>query len=101
MKHHLLIIILQLAATGADAWRTDANMTPRGIEQNPLSAPFVRTRPSRILYFGASATIKIALPIALRRHGHDRLATVAEWAGIADNAGCAIYSWRQSIEKKQ
>lgn len=93
MKHALLLIVLQLASSGADAYYTNRIMEhPWGFELNPVAKPFVGSRAGRITYFSVTAGAKIALPIALRRHGHEKLASIAAWSGIADNAGGAGYS---------
>lgn len=91
MKHVLLVIILQLASTGGDAYFTNRNMQMGAREMNPSVRPFVQSQASRIFFFSASAAFKIAVPIELRRHRHNKIATAAEILGIVDSAqGAAI-----------
>lgn len=91
MKHALLVIILQLASSGGDAYFTNRNMQMGAREMNPTVRPFVQSQNSRIVFFGVSAAFKIAVPIELRRHGHSKLATAAEILGIVDSAqGAAV-----------
>lgn len=95
MKHALLLIVLQLASSGADAFYTDHILSRRySWESNPIARPFVSSRSGRVAYFGGSAALKIALPIELRRHGHPKLAETAAWLGIVDNAQGAAYTAR-------
>lgn len=104
MKHTILLIVLQLAATGADAYYTNRNWESAGHphEINPIARPFVSTRGGRIAYFSATAALKIALPLELRKHGHPKLATVAAVLGIADNAEAAAVSANGlKVEKPQ
>ena len=105
MKHAIFVIILQLASSGADAWRTDHNAQPlnrptaiQGHESNPIAAPFVDSRPKLIAYFSVTTGIKLAIPWQLRRHHHPKLATVAEILGIADSAGAAAWSGAHSTD---
>jgi hypothetical protein len=91
MKHALLVIILQLASTGGDAYFTNRNMSMGAREMNPTMRPFVGTQTSRIVTFSAIAAFKIALPIELRHHGHYKIAKTAEILGIVDSAqGAAV-----------
>ncbi len=93
MKHALLMIVLQLASSGADAFYTDRVMQSyHPHEHNPIAEPFVGSRSGRVAYFSVTAGMKIALPIELRRHGHEKLATSSELFGIADNAAGAVWS---------
>jgi hypothetical protein len=86
MKTSLLLILLQLAASGNDAYWTDRNMhTPHFHEDNPTSALFVHNRPSLIAYVSISAAGRIALTHVLRKHHHNRLATALAVTSIADN----------------
>jgi len=63
-------------------------------EMNPMMRPFVGTQTNRILTFSAIAAFKIALPIELRHHGHQKLATAAEIFGVVDSAQGAVVSAR-------
>jgi len=99
----ILMIALQLGASGFDAYYTDHNLesfrgSSRGTENNPLSGPFVQTRASRIAYFSVTAGIKIAAPHILRKRGHNRLASIVAISGIADNALGAASSKRGQTE---
>jgi len=112
MKHTILMIILQLASSGADAYKTHQTLAlhvtrceavhgreqlcwtaVQGVERNPFVRPFVRTTAGQVAFFGTTASLKVALPIGLRKHGHRKLAAIAEWAGIADSAEGATFSW--------
>lgn len=93
----ILTIALQLAASGADAYYTDRNLSQdqsRYVvrEDNPVSRLFVQTRAGRVAYFSVTAGIKIALPQILRKHHHNRVARILEISDIADNATCAAES---------
>lgn len=92
----LVLILLQLAATGADAYYTDRGMgrnplTHVNRETNPIARPFVQTRADRIAYFSVTAGIKIAVPRLIHKK-HPKLATAAEIAAIVDSAEAAAYS---------
>jgi hypothetical protein len=87
-----LFILLQLAASGADAYYTNRNaMTPLFREHNPIARPFMGTRESLIDYFSITAAGKIAAFILLRKK-HARFADGVAIAGISDNAAAAIFS---------
>jgi hypothetical protein len=89
-KHGVLVLVLQLASSGADAWTTHRGLSEPGhFERNPLARPFVGSTAGQVAFFGGGAGIKLALPWALRCHGHGRMATVAEWTGIADSGVAA------------
>lgn len=93
MRKHLFIVILQLAASGADAYFTDVNQhRPLHHEQNPIARPFVGSTPGLIAYFGAQTVIKLTLRSWFRKRGHRRIAEIVEAAGILDNATCATNS---------
>lgn len=91
MKHTILMIILQLAASGGDAYYTNRNINLGAPELNPIAKPFVRTTAGRVGYFSLQTGLKITLPILLRKHGHEKLADFAGWYGIADNAAAAVW----------
>lgn len=88
-KHVLLMIVLQLAASGADAWTTHRGLALGAPELNPLARPFVGSTGGQVVFFGGGAAMKIVVPWALRRRGHARMATVAEIVGIVDSGGAA------------
>lgn len=94
MKHALLMIVLQLASSGADAYYTHHSIavSTRFSEHNPVARPFVYSTSGQIGYFSATAGIKIAVPFALRRQHHAKLAEAFAIAGIADNASCAAFT---------
>lgn len=88
-----LFIILQLASSGSDAYFTHRNaMTPRFHEYNPIARPFVGSTRGTVIYFGGGAALKIGAVCLLRKRGHQRFADALALAGIADNAGAAIFS---------
>lgn len=88
-----LLIMLQLGASGADAYFTNRNQQgPHAYELNPIARPFLKTTPSRVLYFSSGAALKITVPVLLRKRHHDRLALTFSLAGIADNGAAAAYS---------
>ena len=93
MKKHLLIVVLQLVASGADAYYTDKNQhLPRHYELNPIARQFIGSRPSLIGYFGAQTALKLELPTLLRKRGHGRMAETVQAAAILDNASGATIS---------
>jgi hypothetical protein len=94
MGRTVLMIVLQLAASGTDAYYTNKNLENRGGENNPLVQPFMGSRPDRIAYFSVSTGIKIGLPLVLRRKHHNKLARLAEVLSISDNAIGALESAR-------
>lgn len=101
VKKHLLLIVLQLAASGNDAFWTQHNMHsglthPYPHESNPLARPFVRTTAGTVLYFGIGAGVKIAVPTMLRKHNHSALADAVAVGGIVDNAIGGINSVKGS-----
>jgi hypothetical protein len=93
MSTHILAIVLQLAASGADAYYTHRVVIDHhGTEANPIARPFMHSTGSEVAYFATTAGLKIALPPLLRRHHHNKLANIAAAAGIADNAEAATYT---------
>ncbi len=93
MKTQLLLIVLQLVASGSDAYYTNFNLhRPGGYEHNPVVRPFVGSTESLVPYFSVMAGVHIGVPILLRRHHHKRLARLIELEGIADNSEGAIWS---------
>jgi hypothetical protein len=88
----ILLVALQLAASGSDAYFTHRNeLTPKFREHNPLVAPFVGSTHGQVIFFGAGAALKVGGAHLLRRH-HPRLADSLAVAGIADNAFGAAFS---------
>jgi hypothetical protein len=95
MKKHALMILLQLAASGADSYLTNRNMHQNNPhEANPIARPFVRHEFPLAGYFAATAAGHVLAAEQLRAHQHSRLAALAEVEGLVDNAGCAFYSAR-------
>ena len=89
----LLLIALQLGASGADAYYTDRNARlPRHYETNPIARQFMGSTAGRVTFFAGNAGIRIALPVILRRRGHKRLADLVAIEGIAENTQGAGYS---------
>jgi hypothetical protein len=89
----LLFVVLQLAASGSDAYYTDRFMSSRyGSEGNPLARPFVQTRTDRVLYFSGQTGLKLGAVYLLKKRGHGKLAESVAIAGIADNAVATAYS---------
>lgn len=93
MKKHLLAVVLQLAASGADAYYTDRALhRPGWREHNPVTRTLVHDRGTLAAYFSVTAAGHVALPYWLRRRGHGKLAGWAGVEGIADNAEGAAYT---------
>jgi F420-0:gamma-glutamyl ligase-like protein len=89
----ILLIVLQLAASGSDAFFTRRNATrPYFHELNPVARPFVSSEIGTVGYFAGGAAVQISIPFLLRKHGHRRLAETLALTGIADNAVSATYS---------
>lgn len=82
-----VLIILQLAASGADAFYTNRGMDfPQFHEHDPIAKPFIKTTPDRIAYFSVTAAIPIVGTHLLRKHHHEKLADGLAVAFIADSA---------------
>lgn len=93
MKKRLLLLALQLAASGSDAYFTHRNQElPRHYEMNPVARPFIGSTPGLAGYFTAEATAKIVLAHEFRIHHHPALADASASLGIADNVFGATYS---------
>lgn len=93
MKTILLLVALQLAASGSDAYLTDRNQR-RTVhhEDDPLAQPFMRSTAGRVAFFSAGAGAQIAFPLYLQHKGHNRLALAAALGGVVDNASGAVVS---------
>jgi hypothetical protein len=86
MKTTLLLIALQLASNGSDAYFTGRSLSSGGYyERDPIAKPFVTTTRGRVSYFSATASLSIAVPWYMRRHGKRRLAELGSLATIADS----------------
>ena len=99
-KHALLMIVLQLAASGGDAWTTHRGIALGAPERNPIARPFVRSTTGQVAFFGGGAALKIAVPFVLRRKSHPHAAMFAEWAGIADS-GAAFGNNVAALERRK
>jgi hypothetical protein len=88
-----ILIVLQLAASGSDAYFTHRDhLYRRFYETNPIARPFVGSTRGQILYFGSGAAMKISVAHVLRTHGHTKFAEAFALSGIADNSIAAAYS---------
>ncbi len=93
MKKHIAMVLLQLAASGFDAYYTHRNViVSRGVELDPVAAPFVHSTPALVTYFSADAAVKIYVTHELRRHGHKAMADLMSTAGFVDSAESAAFS---------
>jgi len=93
----LLLVVLQLAASGADAYYTHRLVNPPAMaapvhEANPLVRPFLHSTRAEVGYFSTSAGLKITIPVLLRHHHHNKLAAAVTAWGIGDNAVAATYT---------
>ena len=87
-----LLIVLQLAASGSDAYFTHVNSTyPHFREHNFIARPFMGSTSGQVIFFGGGAALKIGA-VALLRKRHPRFADALALAGIADNAYGAGFS---------
>ena len=89
----ILLIALQLAASGSDAYFTHRNqLLPRHYENNPIAAPFVHSTRGQVIFFGSWTGGRIAAQMLLKKRHHLQLSdSVALW-GIADNTFGAAFS---------
>lgn len=87
-----LLIILQLASSGADAYFTQRNFGHDFRENDPIARPFVRNTKDLAISSAAFAGAKIYLPHLLRQHGHSKAALTMELSGIALNTAGAVSS---------
>lgn len=89
----LLLIALQLGASGSDAYFTHRNQQGfRPSEMNPLAAPFVHSTRGQVLFFSTGAAVHIGGSILLRKHHHEKLGDAWAVYGIASNTFGATYS---------
>lgn len=79
-------IILQLVASGGDAYTTHIGLQGRHFERNPIARPFMHTTGGQVVFFGGQTAVKIAVPVILRHQHHNKLADIFSVAGIAENA---------------
>lgn len=93
MKTAALMIILQLASGGADAYYTNRNLHQlHGQERNPLVQPFVGTQTRTAVYFSATTGFSIALPALLKHRHHNKLANAYTVGAIAASTASATWS---------
>lgn len=99
MKTSLLLILLQLASAGNDAYWTNHNVQSsfashhyKNYENNPIARPFVKSTTGCVVYFSASAATHIAAAHLLRKHHHDRIADFVLVEGIVDHGVSGGYS---------
>ena len=79
MKTTVLLVILQLAAVGNDAYWTDHNLHGMHfVEHNPLAVPFVKNRPELITTMSLSAAAQVIVPRLLRKRHHNHFARFVE-----------------------
>lgn len=98
----IFLIILQLAATGSDAYftRRDAGHAYFH-ELDPIVRPFAKSNAGTIAFFGTEAGLAIYLPHLLRKHGHNKLANELAIAGIANSSvGATISGTDPSFTKR-
>jgi hypothetical protein len=92
MKTKLAIILLHLAANGADAYLTHRGMQmPIHRETNPIARTFVtHGTPMLVGYFATDTALEFAGAWELRRHHHPKLARGWEVFNIADHTGGVV-----------
>ena len=89
----ILLIALELAASGSDAYFTHRNLTTFPFrEHNPIMQPFVRNTPSMVITFAASSGGFIFSEHWLRRHGKGKFADTLAAGDISAHIWGAAYS---------
>jgi hypothetical protein len=97
MKRHLLMIVLQLAANGADAYYTNRNIHRQNFhELNPVARPFTRNTLTLGLTSAAGTGLTLYGESLLRKHGHQGFADAAAAVDISGHTYGAIASKRQA-----
>jgi|SRR5271165_7405614 len=92
-KHAVLLAVVQLAASGADAYYTNRNMQRNhGVELDPLERPFVHNPASLTALFATEAAGTIYSAYWLRKHDHAKMADAGAAGLIASHAYGAAYS---------
>jgi hypothetical protein len=87
-----LLVIMQLAASGSDAYFNRRNLGTRDWrERDPIARPFVQSDKGIVIYFSATAGLKITAAHLLKKH-HHKLSDFASVYGIIDNSEGAIFS---------
>lgn len=94
----VLLIVLQLGASGSDAYFTNRDMGRHFHENDPIARPFISSRMGAAAYFSATAAAQILIPRMF--HKHKAISTELSLAGIADNSLGAAYSAKHFTERK-
>lgn len=92
MKTALLMIALQLASSGADAYTTRWGQQHGWREDNPIARRLVGTDKGTAVFFGGTAAWNLGTAHLLRHFHHRKLARVWEAGGIATNAEGAAWN---------
>jgi hypothetical protein len=89
-----LLIVLQLAASGSDAYFTNRGAQSGGIfrEHNPFARPFVHSTKGCVVFFSSEALAGILVPHELRKHHHAKLAMAYSLGSIASNVEGAAFT---------
>jgi hypothetical protein len=92
-KHAVLLAVVQLAATGADAYFTNRNMQRNhGEELDPIERPFVHNPATLTALFATEAAGTIYSSYWLRQHDHAKMADAGTASLIASHAYGATFS---------
>jgi|HubBroStandDraft_1064217.scaffolds.fasta_scaffold314239_1 hypothetical protein len=92
-KHAVVLAVVQLAATGADAYYTNRNIQRyHGEELDPIERPFVHNPATLTALFATEAAGTIYSSYWLRKHDHGRMADAGALSLIASHAYGATFS---------
>jgi hypothetical protein len=92
-KHAVVLAVVQLAATGADAYFTNRNMQRNhGEELDPIERPFVHNPATLTALFATEAAGTIYSAHWLRQHDHGKMADAGAASLIASHAYGAAFS---------
>jgi hypothetical protein len=92
-KHAVLLAVVQLAASGADAYYTNRNMQRNhGEELDPIERPFVHNPVTLTALFATEAAGTIYSSYWLRKHDHGKMADAGAASLIASHTYGAVYS---------
>jgi hypothetical protein len=92
-KHAVLLAVVQLAATGADAYFTNRNMQRNhGEELDPIERPFVHNPATLTALFATEAAGTIYSSYWLRQRDHGKMADAGAASLIASHAYGAAFS---------
>ena len=89
MKTWLMLVALQLGASGTDAFYTH-QANPR-YEQNPIAKPFMGSTAGQVAFFGGGAALRIGLSYALHKK-HPKIADGILIEGTGENTFSAVYT---------